>query len=520
MDKTIERNNLHKTIWNIANDLRGSVDGWDFKMYVLDFLFYRYLSEFFVSKVNKNEIESGNVDFDYRNITDEMALAIKPHTINFLGFYIAPSELFENVVLSDLENPNLNEKMTNIFKNIIASTVGTRSEKDFNGLFNDVDLSTNGKLGNTVLEVNQRLSKIMSSINELNLGDINDHNNDTFGDTYEYLMKMYAANAGKSGGEFFTPQEVSRLLMLLSLQNKKEVNKVYDPTCGAGSLLLQGAKILGKDKVENGFFGQELNKTTYNLARINMLLHGIDYDKFNIANGDTLTNPVHWDDQPFDVIVSNPPYSIPWKVDENPNLINDIRFSPAGVLAPRGKSDYAFIMHSLSWLAPNGIASIVVFPGILYRNGAEQKIRKYLIENNFIDTIIQLPDNLFFGTSIATCIMVLKKDLKQDTKIRFIDASQEFVKVTKNNFLTEENIQSIYKMYDDRNVDIQYKARLVSQDEIINNDYNLSVSTYVEKEDTREKIDIKALNKKIAETVARENELRLAIDNIIKEIEG
>ena len=265
------------------------------------------------------------------------------------------------------------------------------------------------------------------------------------------------------------------------------------------------------------FFGQEINLTTYNLCRINMFLHDIGYDKFDIACEDTLTNPQHWDDEPFEVIVSNPPYSIKWAGDENPLLINDPRYSPAGVLAPKSKADFAFIMHSLSWLATNGTASIVCFPGILYRGGAEQKIRKYLVDNNFIDCIIQLPDNLFFGTSIATCIMVLKKS-KKDNNILFIDASKEYVKVTNNNKLTDENIEHIVKIFTDRK-DIDYVAKLVSNTEIGENDYNLSVSTYVEKEDTREKIDILELNKQIEEIVAREQLLRDEIDKIVKEIE-
>ena len=266
--------------------------------------------------------------------------------------------------------------------------------------------------------------------------------------------------------------------------------------------------------------GQEINPTTYNLARINMFLHGIEYTKFDIACADTLTNPQHDDEKPFEVIVSNPPYSIKWIGDDDVTLINDDRYSPAGVLAPKGKADWAFLMHALYWLAPNGVAANVVFPGILYRGGAEQKIRKYMVDNNYIDTVIQLPDNLFYGTSIATCILVLKKDLHMDHSIRFIDATKHCIKVTNSNKLTEANIKEIYDMYMNRNENVQYEARTVDYEEIVNNDYNLSVSTYIEKEDTREKIDIKELNKKIAETVAKENELRKAIDEIIKDIEG
>lgn len=286
---------------------------------------------------------------------------------------------------------------------------------------------------------------------------------------------------------------------------------------GSGSLLLKAEKVLGRDKVRNGFYGQEVNITTYNLCRINMFLHDIGFDKFNIACEDTLISPAHWDDEPFELIVSNPPYSIKWAGDENPLLINDPRFSPAGVLAPKSKADLAFIMHSLSWLASNGTAAIVCFPGIMYRGGAEQKIRKYLVDNNYVDCIIQLPPNLFFGTSIATCIMVLKKG-KADSKTLFIDASKECIKVTNNNKLTKENMDKIVNCFTNRS-ESKHFSHLASYEEVAENDYNLSVSTYVEAEDTREKIDIVKLNAEIKEIVAREEALRKAIDEIIAEIE-
>ena len=330
-------------------------------------------------------------------------------------------------------------------------------------------------------------------------------------------MTMYASNAGKSGGEFFTPSDVSELLTRLGTVGKKEVNKVYDPACGSGSLLLKAEKVLGKDGVRNGYYGQEINITTYNLCRINMFLHDIEFDKFNIACEDTLTSPQHWDDEPFELIVSNPPYSIKWDGDDNPLLINDPRFSPAGVLAPKSKADFAFIMHSLSWLATGGTAAIVCFPGIMYRGSAEQKIRKYLIDNNFIDCIIQLPSNLFFGTSIATCIMVLKKG-KADNKTLFIDASAECIKVTNNNKLTQENIERIVDTFAKRAEEAHF-SHLASYEEIADNDYNLSVSTYVEAEDTREKIDIVELNAVIEKIVVREQVLRDKIVKIIAEIE-
>ena len=291
-----------------------------------------------------------------------------------------------------------------------------------------------------------------------------------------------------------------------------------DPACGSGSLLLKATKILGPEGVRIGYYGQEINITTYNLCRINMFLHDVGYDKFDIACDDTLTNPLHWDDEPFELIVSNPPYSIKWAGDENALLIDDPRFSPAGVLAPKSKADLAFVMHSLSWLANNGTASIVCFPGIMYRGGAEQKIRKYLIDNNFVDCVIQLPGNLFFGTSIATCIMVLKKN-KPDNSTLFIDASKECIKVTNNNKLTAENISHIVDYFTARE-DVPHICHRAAYEEIKEQAYNLSVSTYVEPEDTREVIDIVKLNAEIEEIVARENVLRAEIQKIIGEIEG
>ena len=515
--KEQEREELHKAIWNIANDLRGSVDGWDFKQYVLGIMFYRYISENIANYIDMGEHAAGNVDFHYADLSDEAAEEARADMVETKGFFILPSQLFVNVRKRASKDENLNETLEKIFNAIESSAQGTDSEDDFKGLFDDIDVNSN-KLGATVAKRNEKLVKLLDGIGDMKLGDYKDNTIDAFGDAYEFLMGMYASNAGKSGGEYFTPQEVSELLTRLTVVGKTQVNKVYDPACGSGSLLLKFAKILGKENVRQGFYGQEINLTTYNLCRINMFLHDIDFDKFNIACEDTLISPQHWDDEPFEAIVSNPPYSTKWAGDDNPILINDTRFSPAGVLAPKSKADLAFVMHSLSWLSTNGTAAIVCFPGIFYRGGAEQKIRKYLVDNNFIDCIIQLPDNLFFGTSIATCIMVLKKS-KNENATLFIDATAECEKVTNNNKLRDKNIENILKMFTDR-VDIAHKARLVQNSEIAENDYNLSVSTYIEKEDTRQAIDIKALNKEIAEIVAREQVLREEIDKIIKEIEG
>lgn len=425
MTKEQERNELHRTIWQIANDLRGSVDGWDFKAYVLGMLFYRFISENLTSYLNQAEHDAGNADFDYAGISDEMAELGREETVREKGFYILPSELFANVRMRAREDSNLNETLSRVFQNIENSAKGTASEDDLRGLFDDIDVNSN-KLGPTVGKRNELLVKILDAIGDLRLGTFTDNTIDAFGDAYEYLMTMYASSAGKSGGEFFTPQEVSELLARIAVAGKTEVNKVYDPACGSGSLLLKFAKVLGEENVRLGFFGQEINLTTYNLCRINMFLHNINYERFDIAHGDTLTDPKHWDDEPFDAIVSNPPYSIRWAGDSNPLLINDPRFSPAGILAPKSKADLAFTMHILSWLSTSGTAAIVEFPGVLYRSGAEAKIRKYLLENNYIDTVIQLPPDLFFGTTIATCIIVLKKS-KQDNSVLFIDASAEFV---------------------------------------------------------------------------------------------
>ena len=515
--KEQERDELHRAIWAIADELRGAVDGWDFKNYVLGTMFYRYISENLTNYINNGEAEAGNEDFDFAQMPDEEAEEAREGLVEEKGFFILPSELFCNVRVKAPEDENLNEALERVFRHIEESAKGSSSEGQFAGLFDDFDVNSN-KLGATVAKRNEKLVKLLNGVADMNLGDVKHHDIDAFGDAYEYLMTMYASNAGKSGGEFFTPADVSELLTRLGTVGKKEINKVYDPACGSGSLLLKAEKILGRDAIRNGFFGQEINITTYNLCRINMFLHDIEFDKFDIACEDTLTAPQHWDDEPFELIVSNPPYSIKWAGDENPLLINDPRFAPAGVLAPKSKADLAFIMHSLSWLAPNGTAAIVCFPGIMYRGGAEKKIRKYLVDNNFVDCVIQLPSNLFFGTSIATCIMVLKKS-KPDSRVLFIDATNECIKVTNNNKLTQENIEKIVDTFAGRE-EVKYFAHLASYDEIAENDYNLSVSTYVEAEDTREKVDIVKLNAEIQEIVAREQVLREEIDKIIAEIEG
>ena len=515
--KEQERDELHRAIWAIADELRGAVDGWDFKNYVLGTMFYRYISENLTSYINTGEADAGNPDFDFAKMSDADAEEAREGLVEEKGFFILPSELFCNVRSRAASDENLNETLERIFRHIEESAKGTSSEGQFAGLFDDFDVNSN-KLGATVAKRNEKLVKLLNGVADMNLGDVRHHDIDAFGDAYEYLMTMYASNAGKSGGEFFTPADVSELLTRLGTVGKTEINKVYDPACGSGSLLLKAEKVLGRDKVRNGFFGQEINITTYNLCRINMFLHDIEFDKFDIACEDTLTAPQHWDDEPFELIVSNPPYSIKWAGDENPLLINDPRFAPAGVLAPKSKADLAFIMHSLSWLAPNGTAAIVCFPGIMYRGGAEQKIRKYLIDNNFVDCVIQLPANLFYGTTIATNIMVLKRN-KADSSTLFIDATNECIKVTNNNKLTPDNIDKIVKTYTAKET-IPHFSYLSTYDEIVENDYNLSVSSYVEAEEVKTIIDIQQLNREVKEIEDRVDQLRGLVDSIIEEIEG
>ena len=512
-----QRAELHKTIWRIANDLRGSVDGWDFKTYVLGMLFYRFISENLTAYINKGEHEAGDASFDYTKLPDSQAEFARNEVVAEKGFYILPSDLFTNVRERAANDENLNETLERVFKNIEASALGTDSEDDIKGLFDDLDVNSN-KLGSTVAKRNQKLAKLLDAIGDLPLGRWEDNSIDLFGDAYEYLMQMYAANAGKSGGEYYTPQEVSELLARITVVGKKQVNKVYDPAVGSGSLLLKFDKVLGKNNVRQGFYGQEINLTTYNLARINMFLHDVNYADFNLAHGDTLIEPEHWDDEPFEAIVSNPPYSIRWKGDDDALLINDERFAPAGVLAPKSKADLAFTMHMLSWLAVNGTAAIVQFPGVLYRGGAEKKIRQYLIDNNYVDAVIQLPTDLFFGTTIATCILVLKKS-KKTSDVLFIDASDEFKRLGNKNKLLEEHRTRILDAFTTREPQDHF-ATIVGNEDIAANDYNIAVSSYVEAEDTREEVDITELNAEIARIVARQAELRTAIDEIVADLEG
>ncbi len=512
-----ERAELHKTIWKIANDLRGAIDGWNFKAYVLGSIFYRFISENMCDYFNGRMHELGQTDFNYADMPDEQAIGGKKDAVQTKGFFILPSQLFQNVVKNAEKDENLNEHLSSIFRNIEGSAKGTPSEEDLRGLFSDFAVD-NAELGGTVIKRNQLLAKVLKTVAAMDLGSkYNSTENDTIGDTYEFLMGMYASQAGKSGGEYFTPQQVSELLARLASWNNKNIQKVYDPACGSGSLLLKFKKILGKDNPNLKYFGQEVNPTTYNLCRINMFLHNVNFDNFDIALEDTLLKPQHMDDAPFDAIVSNPPYSLNWVGKDNPLLINDERYAPAGVLAPKSAADWAFAMHMLWHLGEQGSAAIVEFPGILYRGGAEKKIRQYMLKNNFMDAVIQLPNNLFYGPSIATCIIVLKKSAKVDSSVLFIDASKLFVKNGNKNLLLPEHLDKIMKLYANRK-DEQYLAKLVKNDDILENDCNLSVSSYVEQEDTREVISIAEVNAELETLVTEGNELNAKIATIIKEI--
>jgi len=515
MTSIIQRTELQSQIWKIANDVRGSVDGWDFKQFVLGTLFYRFISENFTSY-----IEGGDDSIDYAKLSDDIITPeIKEDAVKTKGYFIYPSQLFVNVAKGANTNPNLNTDLASIFSAIESSAYGYPSEDDIKGLFADFD-TTSSRLGNTVENKNSRLAAVLKGVEGLNLGNFEDNEIDLFGDAYEYLISKYAANAGKSGGEFFTPQNVSKLIAQLAMHKQDTVNKIYDPAVGSGSLLLQAKKHFDNHIIEEGFFGQEINHTTYNLARMNMFLHNVNYDKFNIVLGNTLINPRLRDEKPFDAIVSNPPYSVKWIGNNDPTLINDDRFAPAGVLAPKSKADFAFVLHALSYLSNKGRAVLVCFPGIFYRGGAEQKIRKYLVDNNFVETVISLAPNLFYGTSIAVNILVLSKH-KTDIKTQFIDASGEdfFKKETNNNVMTKAHIEQIMEMFDGK-AEVEHVAVSIDNTEIAENDYNLSVSSYVEPKDTSEKIDIVELKKEISKTVEKIDTLRADIYQIVKEIEA
>lgn len=509
MNYAAERAEIESKIWKIANQVRGSVDPWDFKQYILGTLVYRFISENFEEYMSDEEIK-------YSQLKDEVITKeIIEDTIKTKGYFIYPSQLFVNVVANAANNPNLNIDLAKIFTSIENSALGYESEKNIKGLFAEFD-TTSSRLGTTVMDKNNKLVKVLEGIAELNFGKFSENKIDLFGDAYEFLINNYAANSARSGGEYFTPQSVSKLIAMLAMHKQDKINKVYDPACGSGSLLLQAKKHFNSTLVEEGFYGQDINHTTYNLARMNMFLHNVNYNNFDIVIGDTLTNPAFRDNNNFDVIVSNPPYSVTWIGEKDPTLINDERFANAGVLAPASKADFAFVLHSLNYLSNKGRAAIVCFPGIFYRSGAEQKIRKYLIENNYIETIISLAPNLFYSTNISVTILILSKN-KKDNMIQFIDASNIFKKQKKKNILTDKQVNKIIDLFDKKE-NIEYLSRSVSPEEIKEKDYDLSVSTYIQKEDLSEKIDIITLNSEVKSNRKELNDLRSEFDAIIQEI--
>ena len=518
MNKEDLKREIGDLIWKMATNLvhGGKVSPVQFMDYTLGALFYRFISENITDYCNHLMTEAGVSDADYLHMSDEMAENARNQIVKAKGFFIKPSQLFKNVADGAKSNDELNTTLANNFKDIEESAVGTASEDDVRGLFSNFNTNDAG-LGSTVEERNELLTTLLESVRDLPFTKYIESGLDVFGICYEHLIKMYALNSGTKGGEFYTPAEVSYLLAEIAAAGRQTVNKVYDPACGSGSLLLNFNLVLGAKNVREGFFGQEINLKTYNLCRMNMFLHNVNYDHFDIQLGDTLVKPMHELEEPFDAIVSNPPYSVPWPGDTDITLINDPRFSPAGVLAPKSKADFAFTMHMLSWLSTEGTAAIVEFPGILYRSGAEQKIRKYLVQNNFVDTIIQLPSNLFFGATIATCIIVLKKN-KADNRVCFIDASQEFIHEGNKNKMSSANVERIYNAHMKKEEEDHF-CHVVTTADIEAEDFNLSVSTYVEQEDTREDINIEELNAHIAEIVERQTTLRSELDSIIKELE-
>lgn len=523
-NRNAERAQLHSTIWRIAEDLRGSVDGWDFKQYVLGMLFYRYLSESQARFIDENFTLKGPfVKLKDEDCNEEGRQVV----IRERGFFLLPSQLFSNVYKDAGKNQNLNETLANVFKAFEESARGTESEENVKGLFDDFVLDSN-KLGVSPAARHENLLKLMDAVADMNLEKgYEDSENDAFGDAYEYLMGMYASDAGKSGGEYYTPQEVSELLVKIAMDGRDadKIRNVYDPACGSGSLLLKFKRELGKNSKGLRFVGQEINLTTYNLCRMNMILHGVPVDEFSIAHGDTLTDPKHRNGknpkfvEPFGAIVSNPPYSMKWKGEDDPTLKHDDRYTPASVLAPKSKADLAFTMHMLASLDEAGTAAIVEFPGVLYRSGAERTIREHLLIENRVDAVIQLPANLFYGTSIATCILVLKKGRRKDHSVLFVDASALFDKGKNQNILGKSHREKILEVLAVREEREHFSA-LVPVQTLLEQEANLAVSSWVEPEDTRERVDIVELNSRIENIVARQAQLRVEIDAIVARLEG
>lgn len=504
---------LEQQLWNIANTLRGKMDADEFRDYILGFIFYKYLSEKMLIFAN-NELKEDGIKYDEiaESTQDgqEYLEAIKEASIESLGYFLKPSELFSEVAKkgnSDSKDEDQSnfilEELGKILKNIEQSTMGTASEDDFDNLFEDLDL-TSTKLGRTEKDKNTLIAKVLAHLDKISF-NLDDPKSDVLGDAYEYLIGQFASGAGKKAGEFYTPQQVSTVLAKLVTVGKSRLKSVYDPTCGSGSLLLRV-----KREVEDVayFYGQELNRTTYNLARMNMILHGVHYQKFNIKQEDTLEHPQHINER-FEAIVANPPFSAHWSA--SPLFMSDDRFSQYGSLAPKTKADFAFVQHMIHHLADNGQMAIVLPHGVLFRGSSEGRIRQYLIEDrNYLDAVIGLPANIFYGTSIPTCILVFKKCREHNEDVLFIDASQGFEKSGNQNYLRPEHIEKIVETYKNRKIEEKY-SYLANLQEIKDNDYNLNIPRYVDTFEEEESIDLEAVAR---ELVSLEDEIKITDSNI------
>lgn len=507
---------LEQQLWNIANTLRGKMNADEFRDYILGFIFYKYLAEkmeIFANSILKED------KIQFREIKEDTVEgsayidAIREEALETLGYFLKPSELFSEIAKRGNSDTNtfILEDLQKILTNIQLSTMGTQSEEDFDNLFEDMDLNST-KLGKTADARNEIIVKVLLHLDEIDF-QLNDTELDVLGDAYEYLIGQFASGAGKKAGEFYTPQEVSKILAKIVTTGKNRLKSVYDPTCGSGSLLLRVAREV---KDVSNFYGQEMNRTTYNLARMNMILHGVHYRQFDIKQEDTLEHPQHLNDMPFEAIVANPPFSANWSA--NPLFLNDDRFSQYGKLAPSSKADFAFVQHMIYHLAENGTMAIVLPHGVLFRGAAELHIRKYLIEQkNYLDAVIGLPANIFYGTSIPTCILVFKKCKEDPEHILFIDASKEFEKVKNQNMLREEHINKIVETYRNRTV-IEKYSHLATLQEVADNDYNLNIPRYVDTFEAEEEIDIKAVMQEIKSLEAKRVELDKEIDVYFKEL--
>ena len=515
MTSNQQRHKMHRQLWQVANQYRSSVDGWDFKQFVLGMLFYRFISENVA-----RYIEASDRSINYATWSDEVITAkIKDDAIQTKGYFIYPSQLFINVAKNANTNRRLCNDLDKIFSEIEASANGYPSEGHVKDLFADFSTSSY-RLGNSVAEKNARLAKVLEGVSAIDFGDSVGDRIGMFGDAAELLLSSYAATSFTFGSEAFTPLYVSKLIVQLAMHKQTSINRIYDPACGTGSLLLQAKENFDARLVEDGFWGQEVNRPTHILARMNMFLHDVSYNKFEIALGNTLTSPQFGDDKPFDAIVCNPPYSMRWVGEDDPTLINDDRFSAAGVLPPSSQADYAFILHALNYLSAKGRATIVCFPGIFFRGGAEKEIRKYLVDNNYVETIILLAPNLFYHTAYSANILVLAKH-KPDTSIQFIDARgpEFFTKEINNNVMLDEHIQKVIDIFNSK-VNISHVAASVPHEQIKKNDYDLTLGYYLEPRDPRDSIDIVALNAEIKSATSKIDRLRTGVDAITVEIEA